>query len=166
MRIPFRHYLALTTASTFFLILLGVYTGKVGAGLACDARWPLCDGWMGLFPATWPSFIEWFHRFVAMIVGFMIIGAAWMAFRRNVHKVIKYSLGFAAVLLPLQIIFGANTVLSFGVWASMVHQTAAQLIFAGLIIATVLSYAGLEGGGGGEPTLAPQSETTPSEAGD
>ena len=162
MRIPFRHYLALTTVSTFFLILLGVYTGKIGAGLACDARWPLCDGWMGLFPANWPSFVEWFHRFVAMLVGFMIIAAAFLAYRGDSGKLISYSLAFAAVLLPIQIIFGANTVLNFGVTASMVHQLAAQLIFAALVIATTVAYLeqrdGGSGGGVGDESASPTSD--------
>lgn len=144
MRFRFRHYLALTTASTFFLIILGVYTGKIGAGLACEGRWPLCDGWLGLFPANWPSFVEWFHRLVAMIVGFMIIGAGYIAWRRSYRPLVRYSLAVAVVLLPVQILFGANTVLNFGVTASMTHQIAAQIIFAALVIATTVTY--LDGG--------------------
>ncbi len=148
MRVPFRHYLALTTVSTFFLILLGVYTGKIGAGLACEARWPLCDGWMGLFPANWPSFVEWFHRLVAMIVGFMIIGAALLAWRQNKGKLILYPLIVAALLLPFQIMFGATTVLAFSAEASMIHQTAAQLIFGALVIGTTVAYLDARSEGG------------------
>ena len=159
MRIPFRHYLAVTTVSTFALILLGVYTGKVGAGLACEARWPLCDGWMGLFPATWPSFVEWFHRLVAMVVGFMIIAAGLIAWRGNYDKRIKYAVGIAVVMLPIQIIFGANTVLNFGVTASMLHQAAAQLIFGALVFATTLAYWNAGGGSGGQGP----SETAPAD---
>jgi cytochrome c oxidase assembly protein subunit 15 len=140
MRVHFRHYLALTTASTFFLILLGVYTGKIGAGLACEGRWPFCDGWLGLFPAHWPSFVEWFHRLVAMLVGFMILGAGIVSYRGDYDRRITYALGIAIAVLPVQILFGANTVLNFGVTASMFHQTAAQLIFASLVFATTVSF--------------------------
>ncbi|WP_267162044.1 COX15/CtaA family protein [Halovenus salina] len=140
MRVPLRHYLATTTAGTFFLILLGVYTGKIGAGLSCEARWPLCDGWMGLFPANWPSFVEWFHRLVAFVVGFLILGAAIMAWRRNRSKSLRYTTLLAVLLLPVQIFFGANTVLNFGVTASMMHQFAAQAIFGSLVIATTIAY--------------------------
>jgi len=140
MGISFRHYLAATTVGTFALILLGVYTGKIGAGLTCAGRWPFCDGWLGLFPATWPSFVEWFHRLVAMIVGFMILGAGLIAFRGEYDTRINYALVVAVLMLPLQILFGANTVLNFGVTASMLHQTAAQLIFASLVYATALSF--------------------------
>jgi cytochrome c oxidase assembly protein subunit 15 len=140
MGISFRHYLAVTTVGTFALILLGVYTGKIGAGLTCAGRWPLCDGWLGLFPATWPSFVEWFHRLVAMVVGFMILGAGIVAWRGDHDRQITAALGVAIIMLPLQILFGANTVLNFGVMASMLHQTAAQLIFAGLVYATARSF--------------------------
>jgi cytochrome c oxidase assembly protein subunit 15 len=165
MRIRFRHYLSVTTASTLFLILLGVYTGKIGAGLSCAGRWPLCDGWMGLFPATWPSFVEWFHRLVAMIVGFMIIGAAILAFYHNYSRYVRYALALAVLLLPVQILLGANTVLNFGVWASMAHQTAAQLVFAALLFATTVTFFG-PGSGDGETATAPQSAPAGSQADD
>jgi cytochrome c oxidase assembly protein subunit 15 len=164
MRLPLRHYLGVTTVSTLFLILLGVYTGKIGAGLACQGRWPLCDGWLGLFPANWPSFVEWFHRLVAMIVGFMIIGAALLAFYRNYNRYVRYPLAFAVLLLPVQILFGANTVLNFGVWASMAHQTAAQLVFASLLFATTVAYLGP--GRRGESATASQSAPAGSGADD
>ncbi len=140
MRPSFRHYLTVTTVGAFGLILLGVYTGKIGAGLTCAGRWPFCDGYLGLFPATWPSFVEWFHRLVAMVVGFMILGAGLIAWRGDYDRKITAALGVAIVMLPLQILFGANTVLNFGVMASMLHQTAAQLIFAGLVYATARSF--------------------------
>jgi len=165
MHVPFRQYLAATTVSTLFLILLGVYTGKVGAGLACQGAWPLCDGWLGLFPANWPSFIEWFHRLVAMVVGFMILGAAVQAFRGEYGGYIRYPLGLAAALLPVQILLGANTVLNFGVWASMAHQTAAQLVLASLLFATTVAYFG-PGGGSEDPATRPQGATAGSGADD
>jgi len=159
MRPAFRHYLAVTTLGTFFLILLGVYTGKIGAGLSCAGRWPFCDGWLGLFPATWPSFVEWFHRLVAMVVGFMILGAGIVAWRGEYDSPIAYALAAAVALLPLQILFGANTVLNFGVAASMLHQTAAQLIFAALVFATTVAYWQ---SGDGEPSRG----ATPTKADD
>jgi cytochrome c oxidase assembly protein subunit 15 len=165
MHVPLRHYLATTTVGTLFLILLGVYTGKIGAGLSCEGRWPLCDGWMGLFPATWPSFVEWFHRLVAMVIGFMIIGAAILAFYHNYNRYIRYPLALAVLLLPVQILLGANTVLNFGVWASMAHQTAAQLVFAALLFSTTVAYLG-PGRGGGESTTASQSAPAGSQADD
>ena len=162
MRLSFRHYLAVTTASTLGLILLGVYTGKVGAGLACEGRWPFCDGWLGLFPATWPSFVEWFHRLVAMVVGFMILGAGAVAWRGEYDRYIRYALTLTIVMLPVQIIFGANTVLNFGLWASMAHQTAAQIIFGSLVFATTVAFWSAKS----RPETQPSRSPTPSNADD
>ena len=140
MRYRFRHLAAVTTGFTFALILLGVYTGAAGAGLSCGAKWPLCDGWMGLFPANWPSFIEWFHRLVAMVTGFMIIGTAVQAWRQDHSKRIRWAMTAAVVVLPVQILLGGNTVLNFGVMASVAHHAAAQVIFASMIATTAWSF--------------------------
>lgn len=136
--LTFPRLAAFTAATTLTLVSLGVYTAATGAGLACSAQWPLCDG--GVLPQSVPSFIEWFHRLVAMVVGFMILGAGIVSWRGDYDRRIRYALAVAVVLLPVQIFFGANTVLNFGVAASMFHQTAAQLIFAALVIATTVAY--------------------------
>lgn len=158
MRFRFRHLAATTTGFTFALILLGVYTGAVGAGLSCGAKWPLCDGWMGLFPAHWPSFIEWFHRLVAMVTGFMILGTAIQAWRSDRSKRIRWATTVAVVVLPVQILLGGNTVLNFGPEASLIHHAAAQIIFGSLVATTVWAF---------EPSRTPTDADTdaPNESG-
>jgi len=136
----FRTLAAVTTVLTFALILLGVYTGATGAGLACAARWPFCDGWLGLFPANWMSFIEWFHRFVAMITGFLILGTAVSASRRGLGKRIRYASVVAVVVLPVQILLGANTIFNFGILAQVLHHAAALLIFAAMVATTAWAF--------------------------
>ena len=140
MRFRFRHLVAATTGMTFSLILLGVYTGAIGAGLACEARWPLCDGWMGLFPATWPSFVEWFHRFVAMITGFAILGTAAAAWRGGYDKRIRYASGLALAVLPVQVLLGANTIWFYGPTAQVLHHTAALTILVSLVATTAWAF--------------------------
>jgi cytochrome c oxidase assembly protein subunit 15 len=144
MRIRFRHLLTATTGLTFGLILLGVYTGAIGAGLSCAGRWPLCDGWLGLFPATWPSFVEWFHRFVAMITGFLILGTTVQAWRGDHEKRIRYGTALALGVLPVQVLLGANTVLNFGAIASTVHHAAALIIFASLVASTAWAFEAVD----------------------
>jgi len=141
MRPQFRHLAATTTVLAFALILLGVYTGASGAGLACAGRWPFCDGWMGLFPATWPSFVEWFHRFVAMIAGFGILGTAIAAYRGGHERRIVVASLVAVLVLPVQVLLGANTIFNFGVLAQVLHHGAAQIIFGALVAATAWAYA-------------------------
>jgi cytochrome c oxidase assembly protein subunit 15 len=140
MNLRFRHLAGVTSGLTFALILIGVYTGAAGAGLACEARWPLCDGWMGLFPATIPSFIEWSHRFVAMIAGFFILGTAVAAWRHDHAKRIKYASAVALAVLPVQILLGANTIFNFGVMSRVFHHTAALTIFAAMVATTAWAF--------------------------
>ncbi|WP_276272568.1 COX15/CtaA family protein [Haloarcula litorea] len=136
----FRQLLAGTTALTFVLILLGVYTGAIGAGLTCGARWPLCDGWLGLFPANWASFVEWFHRLVAMITGFAILGSTYLAWRRDHATRVKRATAIATVVLPVQILLGANTIVNFGALAQVLHHAAALTILTALVAATAWAY--------------------------
>ncbi|MDS0259504.1 COX15/CtaA family protein [Haloarcula sp. S1CR25-12] len=140
MTTRFRRLLTATTALTFGLILLGVYTGAIGAGLTCDGRWPLCDGWLGLFPANWASFVEWFHRFVAMITGFAILGSTAAAWRGDYSSRLKYATAVATVVLPVQILLGANTIVNFGAAAQVLHHAAALAILTALVAATAWSY--------------------------
>ncbi|MFC7191790.1 COX15/CtaA family protein [Halocatena marina] len=137
---------AATTGLTFVLMLLGIYTAAFGAGLTCGARWPFCDGWLGLFPATIPSFIEWFHRLVAMVTGFVIIGTAYAAWTRADDRRIAWIVTLAVLLLPLQIGLGAVTVtlsglLSWGYTPSVqiLHYTVALTILTLLTVGTALS---------------------------
>ena len=140
MNVRFRHLAGATTGLTFGLILLGVYTGAVGAGLACAARWPLCDGWMGLFPANWRSFVEWFHRLVAKVAGFAILGTALVAWRSGRDRRIRYATAVALAVLPVQILLGANTIFNFGVLAQVLHHGAALTIFASLVATTAWAF--------------------------
>jgi cytochrome c oxidase assembly protein subunit 15 len=146
MRFRFRRLMAATTGLTFVLMLLGIYTAASGSGLACAARWPFCDGWLGLFPATLPSFIEWFHRLVAMITGFVILGTTYSAWKSYDDRRVTWSLVLAVLLLPIQIALGAITVTLGGMfpWGytpiiQISHYTVALAILALLTIGTALT---------------------------
>lgn len=136
MNLRFGHLAGATTGLTFGLILLGVYTGAIGAGLTCAGRWPFCDGWLGLFPANWTSFVEWFHRFVAMITGFFILGTTYAAWAGDHGRRVRWATVVATVVLPVQVLLGANTIFNFGVWAQILHHAAALVILVALVAAT------------------------------
>ncbi|RRJ33412.1 COX15/CtaA family protein [Halocatena pleomorpha] len=146
MRVRFRRLMVATTGLTYVLMLLGIYTAAFGAGLTCGARWPFCDGWLGLFPANIPSFIEWFHRLVAMITGFVILGAAYAGWTRQDDRRVAWAITLAVGLLPLQIGLGAVTVTLSGVFpwgyapsVQLLHYTVALAILALLTVATALT---------------------------
>ncbi|WP_338738224.1 COX15/CtaA family protein [Haloplanus salilacus] len=140
--VTFPRFAAFTTGLTLSLVMLGIYTAATGSGLACSAQWPLCDG--GLLPQTIPSFIEWFHRLVAMVTGWFILGTALWSWRRDgVEERLTATL--SVVLLPLQISIGAVTVTLNGFLPSGysaptqgAHLAVALTIFS-LLVWTTLS---------------------------
>lgn len=147
-----RRLLAGTTVLTLALMLLGVYTAGAGAGLTCSGRWPFCDGWLGLFPANWLSFVEWFHRLVAMVTGFVILGVTGLAWKRGVDGRIRWALIAAVVLLPIQIVLGALTVTLSGLFPGgysppiqAAHYLTALVIFTAISGSTALAYAPASG---------------------
>lgn len=145
-RPSFRRYALFTTALTGLLMSLGVYTAATGAGLACAQQWPFCDN--GLLPQSIPSFIEWLHRLVAMVTGFVIVGLAGWSWRSRERTTALYAT-VALILLPLQISLGAVTVTLNGAipWGYSVPTQAAHLltafsIFTALALTTLRAYRG------------------------
>jgi len=127
-------------------VMLGVYTAATASGLACSAQWPLCDN--GLLPQTVPSFIEWFHRLVAMIAGFFILGTAAWAWRDGDRRT-RLAATAAVVLLPLQVSIGAVTVTLNGVLpdgyspsTQGAHFVVALTIFTALVATTLFAGSG------------------------
>ncbi|MES3517371.1 MAG: COX15/CtaA family protein [Natronomonas sp.] len=143
-----RRLLLGTTVFTAFTALVGVVTAASGAGLTCEARWPLCDGAVfGLFPANFMSFIEWSHRLVAGITGLLIVGVTALSWYRGESRRIRLATLLALLLTPLQIVLGAFTVLvhelvfGYSILVLTLHFGIASLILASLVAATVWAYA-------------------------
>ncbi|WP_144904025.1 COX15/CtaA family protein [Halobellus captivus] len=135
-----RRFVGVSAALTGILMVLGVYTASTGAGLTCAGRWPFCDGYLGLFPANWSSFVEWFHRLVAMITGFVVLGTTVLAWRQGADRRVRLALAGATILLPSQIILGALTVTTYQ-WAILLaHFGTASIIFTGVALASAWAY--------------------------
>ncbi|WP_416841224.1 COX15/CtaA family protein [Haloferax sp. DFSO52] len=126
---------------TGVLMVLGVYTAASGAGLTCAGRWPFCDGFLGLFPANWGSFIEWFHRLVAMLTGFLILGTTVKAWREGVEARVRWALVVATVILPAQIVLGALTVTEYEWVILTAHYVVATSIFTAVVAAAAWGLA-------------------------
>ena len=109
------YFLKIVTGLTFILLMVGVYTKEVGADLTCGMKWPMCDGAIyGLFPANLPSAIEWSHRFLALVVGILILFALYKSWEVHGSKSrITKAVLLAVLLLPMQVILGALTVVKF-----------------------------------------------------
>jgi cytochrome c oxidase assembly protein subunit 15 len=140
-RVPFSHLVAGTLLAVTLTILLGIATKATGSGLACNARWPVCDGGLlNLFPATLPSFFEWIHRVVAGLTGVVILGTAVAAWRQDVPPRVRQAATLGLVLLPLQVLLGRETVISFTLPILVAHFWTAFTIFASFAVATALTW--------------------------
>jgi cytochrome c oxidase assembly protein subunit 15 len=126
----------------YLTVLLGVSTRATAAGLACNANWPLCDGGLlNLFPATMPSAFEWIHRVIAMFAGFAIVGSAALAYRDGAPRRIMGVIALGTLLLPLQVILGRETVLSFVPEVLAAHYWTAMAIYGLFVTAAVWAYS-------------------------
>lgn len=133
-----RRLLAVTTLSTAVTALAGVYTAVSGAGLTCEARWPLCDGPLGgLLPANLMSFVEWSHRLVAMVTGLLIVGSAYAAWRGGHPRRIRLAVLLAVLVVPVQVVLGALTVTTYELAVLTAHFGTAAVILGSLVAATV-----------------------------
>ncbi|MFB6266972.1 MAG: heme A synthase [Halodesulfurarchaeum sp.] len=150
-RLPYRYLAGATLLVTFIVMVLGSYTSAIGAGLSCP-DWPTCYGsfipW--LHPevienapyTTLQIFAEWFHRGMAMVAGFLILGTAigsWRAHRE--HGLIRWTATLALVLLPLQVILGGLTVTeNLAPFIVTSHLAVAILILLLLTVSTLSSW--------------------------
>lgn len=146
--IPFRWLGGVTVVTTFVLMLLGAYTKAIGAGLSCP-DWPMCYGtWIPFLQpevyqdaafTRWQIFAEWAHRGLAMITGFLILGTAVAAWRReSLPRIGRFSAVFALGVLPIQVVLGGLTVTeNLEPLIVTGHLGAAMLIFGALLVTVV-----------------------------
>ncbi|MFN8618877.1 MAG: COX15/CtaA family protein [Dehalococcoidia bacterium] len=106
----FAQRLAVATAlATLVLVAVGVLVRATGSGLGCP-DWPTCHGG-AVPPGHKHAIIEFSHRFVAMLVGFMVIGVAVCAWKFYRHVPFIVWLATATVpLVGIQGLLGALTV--------------------------------------------------------
>lgn len=98
-----------TVIATMALIAIGAYVRATGSGLGCP-DWPTCHGG-AVPPGDRQSVIEFSHRFVASIVGLLVIATAVLA--RRYYRHVPFIVWTAAITVPLvglQGILGAITV--------------------------------------------------------
>ena len=98
-----------TVAATLVLIMVGVIVRATSSGLGCP-DWPLCHGG-AVPPGQKHSLIEFSHRFTAMIVGFLVIGTAVLAWKTYRHAPLTvWAATIAVPMVGFQGILGAITV--------------------------------------------------------
>jgi heme a synthase len=107
----FRRLSIASLFATLVLVAIGGLVRATQSGLGCGDDWPHCNGRLAPALETRAEAIEFSHRFVAMIVGLMVLGMAILAWRhyRNNPRILRPTLG-ALALVIFQALLGALVV--------------------------------------------------------
>ncbi len=137
--VEYRYFAILTVIFTYGLIVLGGTVRSTDSGTACP-DWPLCHGQV-IPPLETKVMIEYSHRMVASLVGFLILGLVIWGWRRYQHPLYRAGGILVIVLLAGQVALGGVTVKTETA-ASVVagHLTMALTLFATLIVMTVAAF--------------------------
>ena len=132
----FQRLAAATVAAAFLLVVIGVVVRATDSGLACP-NWPGCFPGQFLpgLDADGHVWIEWLHRTVAAVIGFLILGLAAIAWldHRDRRSILWSSFG-AVLLVGFQAWLGGRTVQLGNTGASVTAHLAAAMALVGLLV--------------------------------
>ena len=136
---PWTALVLAAAVGTFVLLLSGAYVRGADASMACTT-WPLCDD--GAFPAFGARAVHMAHRWVAALVGVVLVAACWQAWR---HRREAPGLGALAILTAaafgVQVAVGAANPLSgFSAWALGAHPALASLVWCLTVALTAVAW--------------------------
>jgi protoheme IX farnesyltransferase len=127
----------LATASvvlTLLLVTIGVVVRATGSGMGCP-DWPLCHGQIIPPLDDYKAWIEWVHRGVAVVIGFAILGLAFVAVRDHRDRPSLMWPSLAAVaLVGFQAWLGRETVRLNNSGESVTAHLAAAMALVGLLV--------------------------------
>ena len=136
----YRWLVLATLLATYGLIIVGGIVRATGSGDACP-DWPRCHGEL-IPPLEQDVLIEFSHRLIASVVGFLVLGTllgAWFWERQN--KLLVWGSVLALVLVIGQVILGGMTVLNdLSADLVMAHLSMAATLLATLIVLAVASF--------------------------
>ena len=123
-----------TVVATLLLVTIGVIVRATDSGMGCP-DWPLCHG--QLIPAAddYHAWLEWIHRAVASVIGFLILGLAVLAVldHRKTSSILYGSL-VAVVLVGFQAWLGEETVRLGNSGPSVTAHLASAMALEGLLV--------------------------------
>src|SRR5215204_885224 len=139
-----------TVITTVLLVTVGVIVRATDSGMGCP-DWPLCYG--QILPPLDDSkaWLEWIHRTIAAVIGFMILGVAALAIKdhRDRPSILWPSLATVA-LVGFQAWLGRETVrLNNSGESVTAHLAAAMALLGVLVFVTIRAFypARIEGRG-------------------
>jgi protoheme IX farnesyltransferase len=131
---------AFTMLATFALLLFGSHVTATDQALVFP-DWPLMNG--SLLPAlTDPTSAHILHRWIAAVVGAIVVALAVIAWRthRDQPTLVRLAVG-AAVVFAVQVVVGGLQVLTrLSAWSQTLHLALGAVVFAMLVGLTVTSY--------------------------
>src|SRR3954468_6033908 len=129
----FERLALVTAAMTYLLVVIGAIVRSTGSGMGCP-DWPTCHGsWIPPIgdSAAW---IEWIHRGVAVIIGFLVLGLVVLAVRHYRHqRSILWSTILALVLTGFQAYLGKVTVDTSNAGETVTAHLASALALLALL---------------------------------
>jgi protoheme IX farnesyltransferase len=150
----FQRLAAATVAAAFVLVVIGVAVRATDSGLACP-HWPGCFEGQFLpgLDAGFQVWIEWIHRTVAAVIGFLILGIAIFAVldHRSQRSIVIPSI-FAVLLVGFQAYLGGRTVQLGNTGESVLAHLTAAMALVGVLVYLLVrsSYPARLGGGGSQ----------------
>lgn len=128
-----------TTAVMYLVLMMGALVTNSGSADGCGSDWPLCND--SFLPALdYHAIIEWSHRAVTGVVGFMVLALAIWAWRALPHnKAVKWMSGLSLFTLVLQSGLGAAAV----VWPQpkyvlALHMGISLVCFSAVLLLAVM----------------------------
>jgi heme o synthase len=123
-----------TVVTTVLLVTIGVVVRATDSGMGCP-DWPLCNG--RLIPALDDAhaWLEWIHRTVAAVIGFEILGLAFVAWRdHRGHRTVTWMSLVAILLVGFQAWLGRETVRLNNSGQSVTAHLASAMALLGLLV--------------------------------
>ena len=148
----YRRLALFTAIATFALIIVGGVVRVSDSGLGCGpagsgfSGWPFCNG--DLVPGVdLNSIVEYTHRVLAVVVGFMILALFVQAFRR--YRLLLPATGALLVLVAVQGGLGGVTVEENLEEAYVAAHLCLAMLLLGLLLYIVRTTRGVEPVDGG-----------------
>ena len=133
-----------STIGTFVLLVSGAYVRGANATTAC-LSWPLC----GVDPWSGPALIAMLHRYIAALVGVLVLAACLQAWRhrREIPGLGAAAVATAVIFIAQVAIGAANPLTSFSPWALGAHPAAASLLWCSTVALAALAWRPASGQG-------------------
>jgi protoheme IX farnesyltransferase len=130
----FQKLALVTVVTTILLVTVGVIVRATGSGMGCP-DWPLCNGQVIPSTSDYRPWLEWIHRAIASVIGFEILGLAYLAIRhhRSQPSILWPTLA-TVVLVAFQAYLGKETVRLNNSGESVLAHLASAMALLGLLV--------------------------------